>query len=551
MEAASRACVTGGRIPLMPGFRSLQGRILTFFLGLFILVYVLAFLAVNTAVIRNAHAQIKNELLAGGRVFDRLIKVRTDRLVLAARTLSGDYGFKTTFAAGDKPTLLSAMRNHLGRIQADVMQLVSMDGNITADTLHPAATPEKFYLPGLIETAEQSGEASAIVFIEGRLYQVVVVPLLAPVPVAWICMGFTIDDTLARELQSLHTVDVTLVRERPRELPVIFGSTLSGDLRQVFAAAVYSAAWDPEGTAITDMRGVKYVSLSLELGKQGDSSVKVFLQRSLEQALLPFNRLRKILLVLFVAGIGIILAVGVLIAGSVTKPVRLLAESARSIEEGDYTHTVPPGRQDELGRLSSAFNQMIGAIAQREERIKFQAYHDTLTGLPNRAYLHQHLEKAVAAARAEKAPLALIAMDISRLRDVNAALGHATGDVILQKVGSLLGSSSRDFAVVARIGGDEFAVLLRAGQGIEGAVLYVQKALQQLETPVLVSETPIQIEASFGVAAYPEHGDDADALLRHAETAMHLAKATTRGYFVYVPESEERRLRQLTLLGEL
>ncbi|MGE5808869.1 MAG: putative bifunctional diguanylate cyclase/phosphodiesterase, partial [Nitrospirota bacterium] len=129
--------------------------------------------------------------------------------------------------------------------------------------------------------------------------------------------------------------------------------------------------------------------------------------------------------------------------------------------------------------------------------------------------------------------------------------GHATGDVILQKVGSLLGSSDRDSAVVARIGGDEFSGVLHGGQGIDGAVLYVQKALQQLETPVLVSETPIQVEASFGVAAYPDHGDDADALLRHAETAMHLAKATTRGYFVYVPESEEKRLRQLTLLGEL
>ncbi len=115
--------------------------------------------------------------------------------------------------------------------------------------------------------------------------------------------------------------------------------------------------------------------------------------------------------------------------------MRLLAESARSIEQGDYTHTVRVGSQDELGRLSSAFNNMIGAIAQREEQIKFQAYHDTLTGLPNRAYLQLRLEKAVAAARPGNVPLALIAMDISRLRDVNAALGHATGDVILRSVG--------------------------------------------------------------------------------------------------------------------
>ena len=218
---------------MKPRFRSFQGRLLFFFLGFFILVYLLAFFAVNMVVTQNAHRQVKSELLAGGRVFDRLMKVRTERLMLAARTLSGDFGFKSAFGDGDKPTLLSAMMNHAGRIQADVMQLVSLDNVLIADTLHPDASPEKFPFSGLIKTAERSGEASAIVSIQDRLYQVVIVPLLAPVPVAWICMGFKIDDSLARELQTLNTLDVTLVRERGNKTPVVFGSTLSGGLREV------------------------------------------------------------------------------------------------------------------------------------------------------------------------------------------------------------------------------------------------------------------------------------------------------------------------------
>jgi diguanylate cyclase (GGDEF)-like protein len=535
----------------MPNFRSFQGRLLFFFLGLFVLVYMLAFLSVNTVVTQNAHGQVKNELLAGGRIFDRLMKVRTERLMLAARTLSGDFGFKVAFGDGDKPTLLSAMHNHAGRIQAGVMQLVSLDSVLIADTLHPDAAPEKFQFSGLIETAEQSGEASAIVSIEDRLYQVVIVPLLAPVPVAWICMGFIIDDSLARELQTLNTLDVTLVRERPKETPVIFGSTLSEGLRGAFSEAVHSATWDSEGSTVADMGGVKYACLFLELDRQDDSSVKVFLQRSMDKALLPLYRLQKILAALFIIGLCITLIGGVLVSGTVTKPVRMLAESARSIEQGDYTRAVPIGRQDELGRLSSAFNTMVGAIAQREEQIKFQAYHDTLTGLPNRSFLHMRLEKAVAAARSGNGPFALIAMDISRLRDVNAALGEATGDVVLQKVGSLLNRPIPDSAAVARIGGDEFAVLLQAKDGVDGAVVYVQKIVKLLETPVSVSETPIQIEASFGIAVHPAHGADADALLRHAETAMHLAKTSTRGYSVYAPESDHLGLRHLTLLGEL
>jgi diguanylate cyclase (GGDEF)-like protein len=241
----------------------------------------------------------------------------------------------------------------------------------------------------------------------------------------------------------------------------------------------------------------------------------------------------------------------VLVAGTVTKPVRMLEESARSIEQGDYTRAVPVGRQDELGRLSSAFNTMIGAIAQREEQIRFQAYHDTLTGLPNRAYLHMRLEKAVAAARSGNGPLALIAVDISRLRDVNAALGDATGDVILRQMAVLLSSSMPEPAVVARLGGDEFAAFLLVKNGADGAAVQVQKILKLLETPILAAETPIQIEASFGIAVYPAHGEDADTLLRHAETAMHLAKTSTHGYSVYAPGSDQQRIRKLTLLGEL
>jgi hypothetical protein len=156
MEAAPRAGVRRREIPLMPSFRSFQGRLLFFFLGLFVLVYMLAFLAVNTVVTQNAHAQIKNELLAGGRVFDRLMKVRTERLTLAARTLSGDFGFKIAFGDGDKPTLLSAMHNHAERIQADVMQLVSLTRLSSRIRCIRTRRPEISY--PLIGTAEQSGE---------------------------------------------------------------------------------------------------------------------------------------------------------------------------------------------------------------------------------------------------------------------------------------------------------------------------------------------------------------------------------------------------------
>ena len=532
-------------------FRNFQGRILFFFLGLFALVLLAAYLTVNTAITRNAREQVKDELLVGGRVFDQLIKVRTERLSEAARVLSGDYAFKAAFSDGDRPTLLSAMDNHAARVRAHVMMLVSLDDTLLADTLHRRARPARFHFPGLIRTAERTGEASSMVFLDGRLYQVVVVPLLAPVPVAWICIGFTVDDALSQDLQKLTNLDVTFVKEKKGSAPDILASTVSLDLRPSLMSAMRSVPWGPDGTSVMEMPGGHYVSIVRDLGGQGDSSVRVILQRSLEKALLPFARLHITLLALFIVGLGVTLVGGVLVARTVTKPVRLLAESARSIEQGNYGSIVTIKQQDELGRLASAFNHMAEGIAQREERIKFQAYHDLLTGLPNRAFLQMSLDEAVAVAREKNQHLALILMDINRFKDINAALGHATGDVILQKVGPLLREFSPATAIIACMGGDSFAVLLSSGEGEEGAMRVVQDIARGLEAPFRIDGNPIQIEASFGIAVFPTHGKDAAALIMHVDVAANMAKGSTDGFAVYSPELDQHSLSQLTLLGQL
>lgn len=535
----------------MVRFRSFKSRILFFFLGLIVLVQVIAYLSVNTATTQSALRQIKSELLVGGRVFDNLIKARTDRLFEAARLLSGDFAFKTAFSTGDSPTLLSAMDNHRMRIRADVMMLVSLEHKLIADTLHPGSAPVGFSFPDLIKTAEEKGEASAIVFIDERPYQMVVVPLLAPVPAAWICTGFTINDVLAKDLQALTSLDVTFIRERLGKSPFVLASTLSDTLRESLIVSLPSTTWESDGIAQIGMRGGNYVSLSSYLSKQADSSVEVVLQRSLEQALKPFYRLRGILAVLFVLGVVISLAGGILIAGSVSKPVSILAEAAHAIEGGNYKQQVSLSQQDELGRLASAFNHMTEAISNREEQIKYQAYHDHLTDLPNRGFLLNKLSEAITAAQEKKTSLALIIMDLDRFKDVNAVLGHTTADTILKKIGPVLIGSVEESVTVVRMGGDEFAVLLPEVEAVNQAIETVRIISEALEAPFVIEGNPLQIEASFGIVLYPEHGEDAETLIKLADVALYMAKGSTSGFAVYSPEQDQHSLKQLILLGEL
>jgi len=148
-------------------------------------------------------------------------------------------------------------------------------------------------------------------------------------------------------------------------------------------------------------------------------------------------------------------------------------------------------------------------------------------------------------------PCVLIVMNIDRFSEVTAALGHAAGNSILQMVGPILRSAVPDAALVACMGGDVFAVLLSGGEAAGGAVRVVQNIQKKLESPFWIEKTPVQIEARFGIAAYPDHGTDADTLLRIGDVAVHLAKDVPCGFIMYSPELDRHSVRHLTLLAEL
>jgi len=344
-----------------------QARILVFFLGLLLLVQVLAFLVVNAANTEETRRALNDDLVVGGRVFGRLIKARTERLSEAARLLSGDWAFKAAYATNDPATVLSALDNHQARIGADVIVLVSPDGRVFADTRRPRARNARFAFPKLIEAAEEHDEAASIGFLEGRPFQLVVVPLLAPVPVAWIVIGFTLDDELARELRRLAQVEVSFVSPGADGRWSMLASTLAPPLRESLLAQLPPAG-APDPTIPVTLAGEEYLAHLTDLGRE--ANVAAVLQKSVRAALVPLDRLRARLLLLFAAGLLLSAGAAVLIARSVSKPVETLVDSVRQIETGDYGHRVAVTRRDELGELGAAINHMVVQIAEREQRVR-------------------------------------------------------------------------------------------------------------------------------------------------------------------------------------
>ncbi|MBI3803276.1 MAG: EAL domain-containing protein [Nitrospirae bacterium] len=213
--------------------------------------------------------------------------------------------------------------------------------------------------------------------------------------------------------------------------------------------------------------------------------------------------------------------------------------------------------KDNLTRLSPAVERELREAVirrnhkQAEKMIKYIAYNDLLTSLPNRVLLHDLVKKVLLDRAAEGKPIALLLLDLDHFKEINDTLGHPYGDVILQQVGHRLSEAVGEEDSVARLGGDEFAVLLAKVTSKEDSLLVANKILKALEVPFIIEEIPIAVEASIGISVYPDHGADFDSLLQRADVAMYVAKKTGSGCALYSPELNTHSERRLALMGEL
>jgi diguanylate cyclase (GGDEF)-like protein len=199
--------------------------------------------------------------------------------------------------------------------------------------------------------------------------------------------------------------------------------------------------------------------------------------------------------------------------------------------------------------VSAASKRLRRQAAEKEE----QALSDGLTGLPNRTMFTDLVQSTLSGAGRRKHAGAVMLMDLDRFKDVNDTLGHHNGDLLLQRIASRLDSVLRNTATVARLGGDEFAILITDVGDRQQVVPVVRRILKVLEEPVVVGGLALQVEASIGIAMFPEHGRTVDAVMRAADVAMYVTKEQRSGYEFYDEQRHEHRhdAGRLALIGEL
>ncbi|KQM78719.1 EAL domain-containing protein [Xylophilus sp. Leaf220] len=533
----------------------LRTRIALIFTALVLVVQVLGYTSVSRFITSAARTNTDDQLQVAERVFGQIVQAHRERLAQAATVVAADFGFREAVATRNEATVVSALRNHGDRIQADLVMLIGLDGRLIADTTLQNSEQSLFLYPDLIARARREGSASSIAPLDDKLYELVVVPVRAPVTIAWIVMGFRVDSRVVDLLKSTTTLDVSFVSRTTAghwqvlatSLPADTAARLTADLGDELRSTGRNTDLRLDG----DDYAVRLVSLN-----RGDEPVVAVLQRSLAESMAPFQRVQSTLLLVSLAGLLVSVVAAILTARSVTRPIGVLSSFARGIGEGHYPPPIPmPPQEDELGDLARTFNRMRDGLLEREQRITGLAYEDALTHLPNRARFHEHLEKAIAQVQASKGnaqgSLAVMVMDLDRFKYVNDTLGHPIGDQLLVEVGRrLLSTLPGGDTVVARLGGDEFAVLLPCGDAAS-AFAIARQVLLVLEQPTTVEGQVVDIGASIGIVVCPQHGTDVPTLMRRADIAMYAAKRTGAGCLPYDSGHETVQPERLSLMGEL
>jgi len=526
---------------------------LTFVMLLILLLSQLATLLLVLNTTRDSvREDIHQQLEVGANVFKQLLETRTDQLLSMVSVLAADFGFKSAVASEDSATIRSALENHGARADADLVTLIDLQGREIASTL-----PGEHHLPqpvyrSLIDKGRNDGFWITTLMIDGKPYQAVMVSIDAPLPMAWVMMGFAIDQALAQRLQQLTGLLVSFYASSAQHPAYLVSTHHKPELLAQALPPADATGNQPlelaEGVQTRVMGDADYLTRKIPL-QLDYGQVLAYLQRPVAEAMQGYYELRLTIILLTIVATAIAILVSVSTARSVSRPLQRLSSATQRVAQGEYAERLEMQGSDELAELAQAFNQMQQGIAEREQRILHQAHYDELTGLPNRRLAEDRLQTALTNAASRSQPVTVLLAGLSQLKSINASLGHLVGDVVLQEVARRLVAEAGEQASIARLAGNEFLLVLENTEQAQ-AIAISQALSHALQQTIQLDAAKVLVNMHIGLAQFPEHGDSPQLLIQRAQIAMQDAKAQSQPLLVYQAGRDEGHLRQLAILSD-
>ena len=492
-----------------------------------------------TVTSKTAFNQVTKNIELANSVLEQLLQDRSEQLLNSARVLTDDFGFKQAVATGDIPTIQSALQNHGQRIESDFMMLTDLSGKVLESQPGYFARGSEFPYPGIINTVLEDGGSENAIIVDGSLYQIIMLPVYAPNPIAIAGIGFMDGDAFLKQVKKIIQADIIVSSKRSvNGAHVVLHSSLSYiQAQRVINADQQTLNWFD----VTFSRDTPYLTRDIKLPDTLSNEVSITLAVDVSTHFDNFTQLQFNILGISLLAIAGSMLLSMFMASRVNKPVASLVTAANHLADGNYEQCVQTsGHLQEINELSDAFVRMKDSIQSREQRILMQSRLDMLTRLYNRSYMEELIQQRLDAGES----LQVIGINIRDFRTINDLYGYSNGDTCIISIAERI---KRWRGTAARLSGGELVWF--ANEPLTDEQLETFHTI--LEQPVATQQLVMPIKLVFTVVNCPADANNAQDLFRRMNILLDEAEMGANWLLQFSSEIEQRYLRRLSIITEL
>ena len=492
-----------------------------------------------TVTSKTAFNQVTKNIELANSVLEQLLQDRSEQLLNSARVLTDDFGFKQAVATGDIPTIQSALQNHGQRIESDFMMLTDLSGKVLESQPGYFARGSEFPYPGIINTVLEDGGSENAIIVDGSLYQIIMLPVYAPNPIAIAGIGFMDGDAFLKQVKKIIQADIIVSSKRSvNGSHVVLHSSLPYiQAQRVINADQKTMSWFD----VTFSRDTPHLTRDIKLPDTLSNEVSITLAVDVSTHFDNFTQLQFSILGISLLAIAGSMLLSMFMASRVNKPVASLVTAANHLADGNYEQSVQTsGHLQEINELSDAFVRMKDSIQSREQRILMQSRLDMLTRLYNRSYMEELIQQRLDAGES----LQVIGINIRDFRTINDLYGYSNGDTCIISIAERI---KRWRGTAARLSGGELVWF--ANEPLTDEQLETFHTI--LEQPVATQQLVMPIKLVFTVVNCPADADNAQDLFRRMNILLDEAEMGANWLLQFSSEIEQRYLRRLSIITEL
>lgn len=487
-------------------------------------------------------SQVSKDLDVGQNVIERVFENRVNLLFSTADVLTADFGFKQAVASKDRRTIESALMNHGQRISSDLMVLLSLDGETIASTFSGLSVGTSFKDQRLVSQAVENGGAVSMLNVGGKLYQIIMLTVEAPTPIAVAVVGFEIDTKLIHDLKNITKLHVTIASGLAEPSSLNYVSSLSDESVE---AAISAEMISSEGLNPFSFKEQDFVSHHFEMkgisAAKGD--VEIILSERLGNWFSSFYQLLFDIILISLLSMALAILLGLIFSRNITRPLANLVQLAKRIASGDYRQKEEANqgtKTQEICRLEDAFFTMQEDIRHREEKIEYQAKYDLITHLYNRYEITNIIREYLKETRV----FDVVSFKIIGFREVNNAFGYDCGDACLESLGRRIQKLG---GMAARLNGSEIIWLPTENANRKS----IDQVRDLLEESHVLNGLEIKLKLAVAHLSLPKDATSVEDVFRHLSIVTQKAEEDASFYQCYQAGMEEEYLKRLTILREL